>query len=277
MSRPARISRMARQPMLVIGAAIVLFLVLVALFGPGMVKGDPYAMEFADRLKPPGGEHLLGTDDFGRDMLARIVHGAPLTLRIGTITVLIALLVGGIPGLLAGYFGRSLDLVVMGMVDLMLAFPFLMLALAIVAILGPGLTNTMLAVGLATAPVFTRLVRAMTLEVRENLYVEGAVATGASAWRVLLRHVGPNILAPLIVLIALQFPAALLSTAALGFVGLGAQPPQPEWGAMLAAGKDYMRRAPWMVNAPGFAIMFTVLGFNLFGNALRDLMDPSRR
>lgn len=272
-----RIGRFFRKGTFLVGGGLVLLVVLMAVLGPPLIGGDPTAMDMAKRLHPPCNDHLFGTDEFGRDVLVRVVCGAPITLRIGAISVGIALLIGGVMGIAAGYFGGWLDLFLMALVDLLLAFPTLLLAMAIVTVLGPGLENTMIAVGLASAPAFARLVRGCALEVRSRVFVEAAHALGATDVAVMLRHIGPNILPPLLVLATLQFPAALLNSAALGFVGLGAQPPSPEWGAMLASARDYLRRAPWMVNFPGLAIMVTVLGFNLLGNALRDLLDPTQR
>ena len=266
-----------RKPTFVVGGGIVALLVVVALFAPVIAPQDPYAMNVRDRLQPPGTEHWFGTDEFGRDVFTRVMRGSRLTLRIGLISVGIALVAGGLLGILAGYVGGWLDLALMGFVDVLFAFPAILLALAIIAVLGPGLTNTMIAVGVASTPSFARIVRGSTLEIRERVFVEAARALGVPPWQQMWRHIGRNIASPVLVLITLQFPAALLSAAALGFIGLGAQPPQPEWGAMLVSARNFLQRAPWMVNAPGFAIMITVLGFNLVGNALRDVLDPTQR
>lgn len=269
--------RLLRNKAFLVGGALVLLEIAVALLGPALVKGDPFAMQGSIRLQAPGAAHLLGTDEFGRDLLTRIVHGARITLEIGAISVGIAMLIGGTVGLISGYAAGAVDLLVMGAVDVMLAFPTLLVALAIVAILGPSLENTMIAVGLSGVPGFARLVRGSTLAVRETTYVEAGRAAGGTAVGIMARHILPNVLAPIVVLATLQFPAALLSSAALGFVGLGAQPPSPEWGALLVSARNYIRRAPWLVNAPGVAIMITVLGFNLLGNALRDVFDPTQK
>lgn len=268
---------MLRKPAFTVGGSIVAFLVCVALFGPLLVHADPFSMSIQQRLQPPSIHHWFGTDEFGRDVFTRVVYGTRITLRIGFISVAIGFIGGGFIGLLAGYLGGWVDLALMAFIDLLFAFPAILLALAIIAVMGPGLTNTMIAVGVATAPSFARIIRGSTLEIRERVYVEAARALGAPHWRLLVRHIGSNIVSPVLVLVTLQFPAALLSAAALGFIGLGAQPPQPEWGAMLVSARNYLQRAPWMVNAPGFAIMLTVLGFNLIGNALRDVMDPTQR
>lgn len=269
--------RIRRSPTFWLGGAIVALLLLTAAFGPLLVGGDPYAMSIRERLQPPSPQHWFGTDEFGRDIFTRVVHGSRLTLRIGLVSVGIALFAGGLIGVIAGYVGGWLDVIFMGLVDVLLAFPAILLALAIIAVLGPGLTNTMIAVGIAATPGFARVVRGATLDVRARVFVEAARALGSSPVRLVLRHIGLNIVSPILVLATLQFPAALLASAALGFIGLGAQPPQPEWGAMLVSARDFLRRAPWLVNAPGVAIMVTVLGFNLIGNAMRDLLDPTQR
>ena len=255
---------------------ITLLYVLLALVGPALAPYSATEMLTLPR-QAPSGEYWFGTDEIGRDIFSRMLLSARVALTVGFVSVGIGLIAGGAMGVLAGYFGGWIDSVLMRVVDVLLAFPAILLALAIIAVLGTGLTNTMIAVGIASIPGFARVVRAATLEVKERVFVEAARALGGSAAHVMFRHVGSNIMSPLIVLVTLQFPIALLSSAALGFVGLGAQPPDPEWGAMLVSARDYLRRAPWLVNAPGFAIVLTVLGFNLLGNALRDALDPTQR
>lgn len=269
--------RLWRKGSFRLGGAIVVFLMAVAAFAPLLATHDPFTMSRADRLRPPGPDFWFGTDEFGRDLYSRVVYGSRITMWIGTISVTISLLVGGTTGLTSGYFGGWADLAAMRVIDVMLAFPTILLAMAIVAVLGPSIENTMIAVGLAAVPAFARLVRGSALVVREQMYVEAARAVGAGHAAIMVRHILPNVAAPLIVLVTLQFPAALLSAAALGFIGLGAQPPSPEWGALLVGARTYLRRAPWMANIPGLAIMLTVLGFNLLGNALRDVLDPTQR
>jgi peptide/nickel transport system permease protein len=261
----------------IVGGAIILLLVLTALFGPLLVPYDPFAMAVRDRLQPPSAQHWFGTDEFGRDILTRVVYGARITLMVGAVSVAIGLTVGGLLGLVAGYFGGKIDLVISVVTDVLLAFPNFLLALAIISALGPSLENAMIAVGVRTVPLFSRLVRASTIATREREYVTAARTIGAVRWRVILRHVLPNIVASVIVLASLEFPAAVLVAAGLSFLGLGAQPPSPEWGSMLVGARELIRTAPWAVNAPGFAIMLTVLGFNLLGNALRDTLDPRLR
>lgn len=252
-------------------------LALVAIIGPVVAPVDLYEMEVGNRLQPPSPEHRFGTDEFGRDILLRLIHGTRISLSVGTISVGISLGIGGLLGLLGGYTVGSTHFIVVGIIDLLLAFPTLLLALAVVAILGPSLENTMVAVGISGVPGFARLTRATVLVTKQQTYVEAARALGAGHGRILGLHIVPNIAAAIIVLATLAFPAALLSTAALGFVGLGAQPPLPEWGTMLSGARVYMVRAPWLVNIPGVAIVITVLAFNLLGNALRDVLDPRLR
>jgi peptide/nickel transport system permease protein len=260
-----------------IGLAIALLLVAVAAFGPTLYPVDPYRMAIGQRLRPPSAQHVLGTDEFGRDLLARIIHGSRISLRVGLISVGIGGLAGTALGLAAGLGGRKADLAIGGLVDVMLAFPGFLLALAIVATLGPSLENAMIAIGIRRVPVFVRVVRAGVLQLQSSEFVLAARALGANPLRVSIRHVLQNVAPTLIVLATLQFPEALLVSAGLSFLGLGAQPPLPEWGALLTSSRVYLARAPWLVNFPGLAILVTVLGLNLLGNALRDVLDPRLR
>ncbi|MBI4279009.1 MAG: ABC transporter permease [Armatimonadetes bacterium] len=272
--RAGTLRRLLRHHSFQVGGGVVALLLLLAAIGPVLVPLDYFETNVAGRLQPPGPGHLFGTDEFGRDVLARLVHGARISLKVGTISVGIALAAGGSLGLASGYVGGRADLLVVGLIDLLLAFPTLLFALAVVAILGPSLEHTMLAVGISSVPGFARLARATVLVTKQEAYVEAARGLGAGHGRLVRRHILPNIAASIIVLVTLAFPAALLNTAALGFVGLGAQPPTPEWGTMLSGARVYIVRAPWLVNIPGVAIVITVLGFNLLGNALRDVLDP---
>lgn len=260
-----------------IGGAIVLLLVLMALFAPVIAPYDPYAINVKDRLQPPNLTYLFGTDDLGRDLFSRIIYGARTTIQTGVVVVFIAASLGSLIGLISGYYGGVVDLVIMRVIDIMLAFPYILLALAIVATLGPSLQNALIAIGLAYVPSWARFVRGNVLTVGKQEYVTAALATGTRARRIIRRHVLPNVLSSIIVLASLDFPAAVLSTAALSYVGLGAQPPTAEWGALLTGARSYMRTAPWLVNFPGLAIFITMLGFNLLGNALRDTLDPKLR
>lgn len=269
--------RLLRHRSFRVSAGVVAVLLVLAALGPVLAPADLFDVDIGNRLQPPGPGHPFGTDEFGRDILVRLIHGTRISLSVGAISVGISLGIGGLLGLVGAYAGGLPDLLVVGVIDLLLAFPTLLLALAVVAILGPSLEHTMLAVGVSGVPGFARLTRSTVLVVKEHAYIEAARAMGAGHGRILRRHILPNIAASIIVLTTLAFPAAILSTAALGFVGLGAQPPTPEWGTMLAGARIYMLRAPWLVNIPGLAIVITVLAFNLLGNALRDVLDPRLR
>ncbi len=260
-----------------IGGAILLALILTAIFAPYIATHDPYKMDIINRLTPPGEDFILGSDNMGRDIFSRIIYGTRITLQIGLIAVTIGLVIGLFFGLLTGYLGGVFDLVFMRFVDVLMAFPPFLLALAIVAVLGPSLTNAMIAVGIGGLPIFIRTIRSATMEAKVEDYVEASISQGASTSRVLIKHILPNITSPIIILVTLRFPVAILSAAALSFIGLGAQPPTPEWGALLVGARAYIRAAPWVVNYPGLAIMITVLAFNLLGNALRDVFDPKVR
>jgi ABC-type dipeptide/oligopeptide/nickel transport system permease subunit len=253
-------------------------ILLVAIFGlslaaPSLAPYDPIATAPADQLQPPSLNHLLGTDLFGRDVWSRVLWGGRLSLGAGTVAVALAVLPGGLVGLLAGYAGGRLDSVLMRVIDVLLAFPSLLLALTIVALLGPGLVSVALAVGLAGIPRFARLVRASALGVRSEPYIEAARVTGCRPARILLTHVAPNVREVVIPLVSLEFGYVLLNISALSFLGLGAQPPTPEWGAMLAEGRALLRHAPWVPTAPGVAITLSVLAFNLLGDALNARMQ----
>jgi peptide/nickel transport system permease protein len=230
-------------------------------------------MNFKDRMMAPGATHLLGTDDFGRDIFSRLLYGGRISLLTGLITVTIASLIGVTLGIIAGYY-RRVELYIMQVMDILLALPALLLAIAIIAVLGPGLTNAMIAIVIAVIPSYVRIVRASVLSIREKEYIEAVRALGISDAVILAKHILPNILSPIIVLMTLQFGASILAAAALSFLGLGAQPPIPEWGAMVYVGKAFLGQAWWMSIFPGLAIMLVVLGFNLLGDGLRDALDP---
>ena len=260
-----------------IGGLIVLSLVIMAIFAPWLAPYEPYAINVRERLLPPSFTHPFGTDDLGRDLFSRVIYGARTTIQTGVVVVAIAASLGSLIGLISGYYGGTVDLIIMRVIDIMLAFPYILLALAIVATLGPSLQNALIAIGLAYVPGWARFVRGNVLTLNKQEYVTAAVAIGAPARRIIRRHILPNILSSIIVLASLDFPAAVLSTAALSYVGLGAQPPTAEWGALLTGARSYMRTASWLVNFPGLAIFVTMLGFNLLGNALRDTLDPKLR
>lgn len=262
----------------VLGGGIVLAFVLMALLAPLLAPYHPTDdANLTERLQPPSAEHWLGTDHQGRDILSRIIFGARISLRVGVMSMLMAALWGTVWGALAGYYGGWFDMVSGRLVDLMLAFPSILLAIAFAAFLGPSLENTMYAVALVAVPQYMRLMRGQVLSLREQDYVAAARALGFSDARIILRHILPNALAPLIVQATLGVGTAVLDAAALSFLGLGAVPPQPEWGRMLNDAKTVFRVAPWNMTFPGLAIMLVVLGFNLLGDGLRDILDPRSR
>jgi len=263
-----------RNRLAVVGSLVLSFLVVLAIFADYLAPYDPLKADLSDNLAPPSSRHILGTDELGRDLLSRIIHGARISLHLGLISVGIALTFGILIGAPAGYYGGRLDNVAMRVVDFMLSFPTLILAIMIVAILGPGLTNAMLAVGISLIPEYARLTRSTFLYLRELDFVQAAKMVGASDIRIIFRHILPNSLSPLIVQSTLNVATAILSAAALGFLGLGAQPPIPEWGAMLSRARIYLMVAPHIVLYPGFAIMITVLSLNMIGDGLRDALDP---
>ena len=259
-----------------IGTLLVLAFLGVALTAPWLAPHDPLAQNLVQRLEAPSAQHVFGTDDFGRDVFSRVIWGSRVSLRLGLASVAIALVFGGMIGLLAGYYGGWCDLIGMRFMDLMLAFPSILLAIVVVAILGPSLTNAMIAVGVMAVPQYARVVRASVLSVRGLEYVQAARALGAGDGRILARAILPNVGGPIIVTASLGLATAVLEAAGLSFLGLGAQPPTPEWGSMLSQGRELVLIAPWVLTAPGIAVFLSVLGFNLVGDALRDLLDPRR-
>jgi peptide/nickel transport system permease protein len=265
---------LGRQRGAIVGLVILGGLALMALGAPWLSPRDPIRTAARDALQPPGPRFVLGSDQFGRDVASRVLHGARVSLTVGLISVSIAVALGAPLGLVSGYYGGRLDGLIMRVMDVLLAFPGILLALAIVSVLTPGLTNVMIAVGLSAVPTYARLVRASVLSARENLYVEAARALGGRDLGILTRYILPNVVAPLIVTATLGLGTAILSAAALGFLGLGSQPPQPEWGRMLSEGRDYLREAWWISTFPGLGIMLTVLAMNLLGDGLRDVLDP---
>ncbi|HTV74969.1 MAG TPA: ABC transporter permease [Candidatus Acidoferrales bacterium] len=269
--------RLRRSPGAVVGAALVAVIVLVAIFAPLVARADPLAQNLADQALPPSLHHLMGTDKLGRDIFSRIVYGARISVRIGFVAVGLAVTVGTFIGVIAGYGPRPLDNLLMGAMDVMLAFPSIILAIAITTILGPSITNVMIAVGVVYIPQYARLARSSVLGVKQMEYIEAAKAIGVGIPRVLARHVLPNILGPLVAQATLGIATAELEAAGLSYLGLGARPPAPEWGAMLNDARDYWLSAPWALIFPGLSITLVVLGFNLLGDGLRDALDPSER
>jgi peptide/nickel transport system permease protein len=272
MWRPIR-----RYPIGILGAAIVILVVLLAISADLITPYDP-VWQIDERLTPPSADYILGLDEFGRDVYSRIIYGARVSLYAGIVSVIfIALPVGSVLGVLAGYFRGWIDTLLSRLVDIMFAFPALLLAITIVGVLGPSLTNTMIAIGIVYAPTFARIARGSTLGVANLDYIMASRTIGAGSQRIIVRHVLPNIAAPLIVQTTLALSTAILIEATLSFLGLGTQPPMPSWGTMLGTGRRYMELAPWVAIYPGVAIMIAVLGFNLAGDGLRDALDPRMR
>ncbi|MDR5682477.1 MAG: ABC transporter permease [Armatimonadota bacterium] len=259
------------------GLVLLVFAIGVAVGAPWLAPYDPTYQDLLAPLEPPSRKHPFGTDEVGRDILSRVIYGSRISLSVGLISVSIGGTAGVTLGLVSGFYGGRLDDVILRVMDLMLAFPGILLALAIVAVLGPGLFNVMIAVGIAATPSFTRVTRGQTLSVREMDYVVGARAIGCTNARVIWRYVLPNVLPSIIVLATLGLASAILAASGLSFLGLGAQPPTPEWGAMLSSGRAYLRQAWWITTFPGLAIMLTVLGMNMLGDGLRDALDPKLR
>ncbi|WNV75975.1 ABC transporter permease [Geodermatophilus sp. DSM 44513] len=268
---------LVRNPTAATAAALLLLVVLVAVFDEAVAPAGANDISVEDRLQPPSLQHPFGTDDLGRDILSRVVLGASVSLRVGFLAVGIALVVGSLIGLLAGFYGRWVDDVLMRVMDVLFAFPAVLLAIAILAVRGPGAGNTALAIGVVYVPIFARVTRASVLGVREEVYVRASRSVGASDWRLLTRHVLPNAAPPIIVQTSISLAFAVLAEAALSFLGLGTQPPDPSWGLMLAEGRGFIDLAWWLAFFPGMAIFLTVLCFNLLGDGLRDVLDPRQR
>ena len=269
--------RLARSPLGLTGLVLCAGLLLLALFAPAIATTDPISFDVRDALRPPSPGHLFGTDDLGRDVFSRVVWGSRLAVRLGVLSVVVAAGGGVVLGLVAGYFGGWVDNLISRLLEVVLAFPGLLFAIAIVAILGPSLDNLIVALGLFGWPGYARLVRGSVLSAKQREYVESARAIGASAPRIMTRHVLPNVVAPVIILSATQFGGALLAGSGLSFIGLGVPIPQPEWGAIMATGRDYMGSAWWVTVFPGAIIALAVLGVNLLGDGLRDVLDPRLR
>src|SRR5215813_13505009 len=269
--------RLLRRRSAFFGLIIIILLVLVALLAPLIAPFDPAQQSWTAIRKPPSAQHWLGTDESGRDLFSRVVFGARASLLAGIVSISIALALGVPIGLLAGYAGRWIDVLIGRITDAMLAIPFLILAIALAAFLGPSLNNAMIAIGVTTTPIFVRLTRGQVMAVKAEDYVEAARAVGNPPWRVALVHILPNILPSLMVQASLSIAAAIIAEAALSFLGLGQQPPEPSWGSMLNAAQRFLGSAPWMALWPGLAIFLTVLSFNLLGDGLRDAFDPRER
>jgi peptide/nickel transport system permease protein len=269
-------TRLLRNRSFLIGTGLVLIIALMALFADVLAPFDPLRNSFRTRLRPPDGTYWFGTDHFGRDILSRVLFGARISLTIGLLTALVTGVAGTLIGATAGFF-RPLDNPVMRLMDALMAFPAILLAIAVAAVLGASVTNVIIALAVATTPHTARIVRASVLVVREQEFVEAARALGATELRVLFRHVLPNVLGPLIVRLTYVFATALLAEAALSFIGVGPPPPAPSFGSIIAQGRDFIAEAPWITIFPGLAIIVSVLGLNLLGDGLRDVLDPRMR
>jgi len=259
------------------GLGIVIFFIIIALLAPWIAPYSYKEMKLTDKLMPPTGNHWFGTDDFGRDIFSRIVYGARISLWVGFFSVLGSVVAGTLLGIIAGYYGRWIDTIISRIFDIMLAFPSILLAIAVVAILGPSLQNALIAIAIINVPNFGRLIRSKVLSIKQEEYIMAARAIGMKDSRILIHHVLPNSISPVIVQATLAIATSIIEAAALGFLGLGAQAPTPEWGKMLADSKNYLTQAPWTLFFPGIAIMLTVLGFNLIGDGLRDVLDPKMK
>ncbi|MDH3660360.1 MAG: ABC transporter permease [Alphaproteobacteria bacterium] len=266
--------RLVKSPTGLIGLLIVLTLIATALFAVWIAPFDPLQMGAGPRLQPPSAQYWFGTDDFGRDLFSRVVYGARLTLQIGVIAVGISLTSGLLLGLVAGYAGGWTERVLMRLVDVLFSFTEIVIALACLAILGIGLTNAMIAIGIASIPFYARVTHSVVLVEKGKPYFEAGIAAGAGHVRMIFLHLLPNVVPTLIVVGTLGISTAVLAAAGLSFLGLGAQPPEPEWGFMLSSSRDLISRAPWMMIFPGSAIAITVLGFNLLGDGIREVLDP---
>jgi peptide/nickel transport system permease protein len=268
---------LVRNRLALVALVILVVFVVVALLGRVIAPDGPNVVNVAARLQAPSAHHWFGTDELGRDVLSRVLVGAVVSLKVGVVAVGISLLAGVVCGLLAGFYGGVVDDALMRAMDVLFAFPAILMAIVVLAILGPGSTNAMVAIGIVYTPIFARVTRASVLTVREEVYVRAARAAGASDLRLMRLHVLPNVLPPIIVQTSVSLAFAILSEAALSFIGLGTQPPGPSWGLMLADGQQFINQAWWMVVFPGAAIFVTVLAFNVLGDALRDVLDPRQR
>jgi peptide/nickel transport system permease protein len=266
--------RAARRPPALIGAAVVLLYLLLALGAPWISPDDPLRTDWSQTRKAPSAAHLFGTDDLGRDVLSRVVYGTRISMQAGVFAILLAMAIGVPAGLVAGFYRGAFDQLIMRLTDAWLSFPFLILAIGLVTILGPSLTNATVAIGVGATPTYIRLTRGLVLSTREEEFVQGARALGAGDLRVMGRHILPNITSSLLVQATVSIPAAIIAEAILSFLGLGVQPPSPSWGTMLNAAQQFLETAPWMAWWPGLAIFSLTLAFNLAGDGLRDWLDP---
>ena len=278
-NRPVSVSRrrwrrFRRMPTAIASTVILALFVMMAVFAPTLAPMHPDQGIIRDRLQPPGSEYLLGTDQQGRDMLSRVIFGSRVALLVGSLTIVIGLSIGGVLGTIAGYYRGWLDSIIMRSMDLLLAFPYILLVVVIVTMLGPNLQNAIIAIGVTNVPHFARIVRSVVISIREKEFVTAAGALGASQVRLIARHVMPNAIAPIIVVATLYFGRNVIAEATLSFLGLGVQPPTAAWGSMVSVGREYLRSSPHLSLVPGIALMFFVYALNTLGDALRDVLDP---
>ncbi|MEH7239124.1 nickel transporter permease [Bacillus sp. JJ1562] len=277
-TRPTRWSsfykKLSKNKAAIAGAIIVLLFVILAIFAPLIAPHDPNLPDIKNKLQTPSSEHWLGTDDLGRDIFSRILFGARISLTVGILSTILGAFVGIILGIVSGYYGRWVDSLIMRICDVFLAFPGILLALAIVSVLGASTTNVIIAVAFFAVPTFARIVRGSTLTVKKLEYIDAIKAMGATDFRIIFKHILPNIVSPIIVQATLYIASAIITASALSFLGMGTKPPTPEWGTMLSEGRSYVSYAPHLTLFPGIAILLVVVGFNLFGDGLRDAFDP---
>lgn len=269
--------RLSKNKAAVVGGFFILLFIVVSLIGPFFTTKDPTEVMMMNKLQPPSAEFWFGTDNFGRDIFTRIIHGMSLTLKVGFLSVAIGGSIGVVFGIVSGYYGGKIDTIIMRVMDVLLAFPGILLALAIVSVLGGSLQNVIIAVAIFSVPAFARIVRSSTLSVRQLEYIDAVRALGATDFRIIFKHILPNVVSPIIVQATLRIATAVLTASGLSFLGLGAQPPAPEWGAMLNDGRTYMKTAPHLMLFPGMMIAIVVLAFNIFGDGLRDALDPKMK
>jgi len=271
------LKRLKHNKSAVVGGSLILFFIIVAIIGPFLTPYGPDTQNVINKLQGPSAEHWLGTDHFGRDIFSRIIHGTGITLLVGFFAVALGATLGVFLGIVAGYYGGRTDSIIMRLMDILLAFPGILLALAIVTVLGGSLVNVIIAVAISSIPIFARIVRGSTLSVKNLEYIDAMKALGASDARIIFKHIFPNITSPIIVQATLSIATSIISAAGLSFLGLGAQPPTPEWGAMLSDGRNYLYNAPHVALFPGIAIVIVVLAFNMLGDGLRDALDPKTK
>ncbi|MDB4444173.1 ABC transporter permease [bacterium] len=268
---------MKENPFALLGSVLILIVILTSIFVPYLPTRDPVLVDLPNRLKPPSTEHLFGTDIYGRDVFSRVLWGGRISMLVGVLSVALSSLVGVVLGLISGYYGKILDIVIMRITDILLSFPALLLAMAICAALGSSLWNVIIAISIVAVPRFARLVRGSTLSVREEDFVEAARALGQKPIKIIVFHILPNVISPILVMVTLSIPAAIITEASLSFLGLGVMPPTPTWGNMISEGKMYLQNAPWIAIFSGTAIVLVVLAFNFVGDAARDAFDPRLR